>query len=114
MARVLFSRQLGANDLDGPQCDLHFDQSEMKDFYELEDWKQCELLFELIERMGANDVSSLEQLSKKEGRDRKLFGQRCASRADLSYATFPSAYLVGVWREVCFESGAVSATSNPP
>ena len=81
MARVLFSRQLGANDLDGPQCDLHFDQSEMKDFYELEDWKQCELLFELIERMGANDVSSLEQLSKKEGKaPYVIWTEMCASR----------------------------------
>src|SRR6476646_9164790 len=81
MARVLFSRQLGANDLDGPQCDLHFDQSEMKDFYELEDWKQCELIFELIERMGANDVSSLEQLSKKEGKGPQvIWTEMCLSR----------------------------------
>ena len=40
----------------------------MKDFYELEDWKQCELLFELIEHIGASDVSSLEELSKKLGK----------------------------------------------
>jgi hypothetical protein len=42
----------------------------MKDFYELDDWKQCELLFELIERIGAKDVGSLEMLSEKEGKAR--------------------------------------------
>jgi hypothetical protein len=40
----------------------------MKDFYEVDDWQQCELLFELIERIGANDVRSLEELSEKEGK----------------------------------------------
>jgi hypothetical protein len=45
-----------------------FDQNEVKDFYEMEDWKQCELLIELIELIGSNDVRSLEELSKKEGK----------------------------------------------
>jgi hypothetical protein len=40
----------------------------MKDFYELDDGKQCELLFELMERIGANDVRSLEAFSEKEGK----------------------------------------------
>jgi hypothetical protein len=53
----------------------------MKDFYELEDWKQCELLFELVERMGANGVPSLEQLSKKEGKaPHVIWTEMCASR----------------------------------
>jgi hypothetical protein len=39
----------------------------MKDFYELDDWKQCELLIELIERIAWKDVRSLEALSEKEG-----------------------------------------------
>jgi hypothetical protein len=53
----------------------------MRDFYELEDWKQCELLFELIERMGANDVPSLEQLSKKEGKaPHVIWTEMCLSR----------------------------------
>ena len=37
----------------------------MKDFYELDDWQQCELLFDLIERIGADDVRSLGELAKK-------------------------------------------------
>ena len=45
-------------------------KSEMKDFYELDDWKQCELPIELIERLGANHVRSLEALSEKEGKAR--------------------------------------------
>jgi len=38
----------------------------VKDFYEIDDWKQCELLIELIELIGINDVRSLEELSEKE------------------------------------------------
>jgi len=33
--------------------------------HEIEDWKQCELLIELIELIGSNDVRSLEELSEK-------------------------------------------------
>jgi len=44
----------------------------MKDFYELDDWKQCELPIELIERLGANHVRSLEALSEKEGKARPI------------------------------------------
>ena len=53
----------------------------MKDFYELEDWKQCELLFELIEHIGASDVSSLEELSKKLGKAPQIiWSEMCLSR----------------------------------
>ena len=34
----------------------------------MDDWKQCKLNFEIIERIGANGVRSLEELSKKEGK----------------------------------------------
>jgi hypothetical protein len=40
----------------------------MKDFHELDDWKQCELLFELIERIGAKDVGSLEKLPRRKAK----------------------------------------------
>jgi hypothetical protein len=43
------------------------DQNGVKDFYEIEDWQQCELLIDLIELIGSNNVSSLEKLSKKKG-----------------------------------------------
>jgi hypothetical protein len=53
----------------------------MKDFYELDDWKQCELLFELIERIGANDVRSLEALSEKEGKSpHVIWAEMCKGR----------------------------------
>ncbi|MGA8690380.1 MAG: hypothetical protein WB662_10865 [Methyloceanibacter sp.] len=64
----------------------------MKDFYELDDWQQCELLFELIERIGANDVRSLEELSEKEGKAPLCHLDGDAERAGSSYAAFPSAY----------------------
>ena len=44
------------------------DQNGVKDFYEIEDWQQCELLIDLIELIGSNNVSSLEKLSKKKRR----------------------------------------------
>jgi hypothetical protein len=40
----------------------------MKDFYELDDWKQCELLMDLIERLASENVRSLEALSEKAGK----------------------------------------------
>jgi hypothetical protein len=53
----------------------------MKDFYELDDWKQCELLFDLIERIGANDVRSLEALSQKEGKlPQMIWAEMCKGR----------------------------------
>ena len=53
----------------------------MKDFYELDDWKRCELLFELIERIGANDVRSLEALSEKEGKaPHVIWAEMCKER----------------------------------
>ncbi|MGA8690763.1 MAG: hypothetical protein ACLQF1_18745 [Methyloceanibacter sp.] len=53
----------------------------MKDFYELDDWKQCELLFDLIERIGANDVRSLEELSEKEGKaPHAIWKEMCLAR----------------------------------
>jgi hypothetical protein len=56
-------------------------ESEMKDFYELDDWKQCELLFELIERIGAKDVGSLEKLSEKEGKaPQVIWREMCLAR----------------------------------
>jgi hypothetical protein len=78
---VVILGQLRAKDLDDPQCGPHPEQSEMKDFYEIEDWKQCELHFELIERMGTNDVSSLEKLSNKEGKGPPaIWTEMCLSR----------------------------------
>ena len=56
-------------------------RANMKDFYELEDWKQCELLFELIERIGANDVRSLEALSEKVGKaPHAIWTEMCLAR----------------------------------
>jgi hypothetical protein len=53
----------------------------MKDFYELEDWKQCELLIELIERIAWKDVRSLEALSEKEGRaPHIIWSEMCLAR----------------------------------
>jgi len=53
----------------------------MKDFYEVDDWQQCELLFELIERIGANDVRSLEELSEKEGKaPHVIWTEMCRAR----------------------------------
>jgi hypothetical protein len=53
----------------------------MKDFYELDDWVQCELLFELIERIGANDVRSLAALSEKVGRSpHVIWTEMCLAR----------------------------------
>jgi hypothetical protein len=69
-----------------------FDQNEVKDFYEMEDWKQCELLIELIELIGSNDVRSLEELSKKEVRRPRRFGRTYAKLAGSSSAPFLSEY----------------------
>jgi hypothetical protein len=53
----------------------------VKDFYELDDWKQCELLFELIERMAAHGLGSLEKLSKKESKAPELiWAEICVAR----------------------------------
>ena len=41
-----------------------FDENAVN-FHEIEDWKQCELLIELIELIGSNDVRSLAELSEK-------------------------------------------------
>jgi hypothetical protein len=42
-----------------------------------------------------------------------LFGQRCARHADLSYAASPSAFLVGVGRDIGLESLAAYARHAP-
>jgi hypothetical protein len=53
----------------------------VKDFHELDDWKQCELLFELIERMGAHGLGSLEKLSKKESKAPEvIWAEICVAR----------------------------------
>lgn len=60
---------------------ITFDENEVKDFYEIEDWKQCELLIELIELIGSKDVRSLEELSKKEGRaPQEIWANICKAR----------------------------------
>jgi hypothetical protein len=56
-------------------------EGEMKNFYELDDWKQCELLFEPIERIGTSDVGSLEKLSEKEGKaPQVIWAEMCLAR----------------------------------
>lgn len=53
----------------------------VKDFYELDDWKQCELPFELIERMAAHGLGSREKLSKKESKAPELiWAEICVAR----------------------------------
>jgi hypothetical protein len=53
----------------------------MKDFYELDDWKQSELLMELIERLGAENARSLQVLSEKEGRaPLVIWSEMCVAR----------------------------------
>jgi hypothetical protein len=65
--------------------------SKSKDFYEIDEWKQCELLIELIERIGRTHVCSLEELAENEGRSPDvIWAEMCKERAS-SYAPFPSA-----------------------
>ena len=66
------------------------DESGVKDFYEIDDWKQCELLIELIELIGINDVRSLEELSEKEGKaPHKIWANICKERG-IEFCTFLS------------------------
>jgi hypothetical protein len=68
------------------------DENGVRDFYEIEDWKQCELLIELIELMGTNDVRSLEELSKKEGKaPEEVWANLCKTRG-IELCTIPSEY----------------------
>ncbi len=71
-----------------------FDENVVKDFYEIEDWKQCELLFELIELIGSNDVCSLEQLSKKESKTlEEIWANICKTRG-IELCTIPERILM--------------------
>jgi hypothetical protein len=66
----------------------------MRDFYELDDWQQCELLFDLIERIGASDVRSLEELAKKKGKaPQVLWTEMCKARG-IEPCTIPERVLV--------------------
>jgi hypothetical protein len=63
----------------------------MKDFYEIDDWKQCELLFELIERIGTTMSDRSKSFPRKKARHPMSFGRRCAWRAESRYAAFLNA-----------------------
>ena len=70
------------------------DQNGVKDFYEIEDWQQCELLIDLIELIGSNNVSSLEKLSKKKGEaPQQIWANICKSRG-IELCTIPERILV--------------------
>jgi hypothetical protein len=71
-----------------------FDESGVKDFYEIDDWKQCELLIELIELIGSNDVRSIEELSEKEGKPRhEIWANICKARG-IEFCTIPERVLM--------------------
>jgi hypothetical protein len=66
----------------------------VKDFYEIDDWKQCELLIELIELIGINDVRSLEELSEKEGEaPHEIWANICKERG-IELCTIPERVLM--------------------
>jgi len=70
------------------------DESGVKDFYEIDDWKQCELLIELIELIGINDVRSLEELSEKEGKaPHEIWASICKERG-IEFCTIPERVLM--------------------
>jgi hypothetical protein len=70
------------------------DESGVKDFYEIDDWKQCELLIELIELIGINDVRSLEELSEKEGKaPHEIWANICKERG-IEFCTIPERVLM--------------------
>lgn len=70
------------------------DQNGVKDFYEIEDWQQCELLIDLIELIGSNNVSSLEKLSKKKGEaPQQIWANICKSRG-IELCTIPKRILM--------------------
>ena len=72
------------------------DQNGVKDFYEIEDWQQCELLIDLIELIGSNNVSSLEKLSKKKGEaPQQIWANICKSRG-IELCTIPERILMAV------------------
>jgi hypothetical protein len=71
-----------------------FDENRMKDFYEIEDWKQCELLIELIELIGRNDVCSLEELSERDGKTpQEIWANICKARG-IEFCTIPERILM--------------------
>ena len=65
----------------------------MKDFYELDDWKQCELLMELIERLDAQHVHSLEALSEKEGKAPHVIWKRMCVVRGIELCSIPERVL---------------------
>jgi hypothetical protein len=65
----------------------------MKDFYELDEWKQCELLFELIERIGSHDVRSLEALSEKVGKTPHVIWTEMCSARGIELCSIPERVL---------------------
>jgi hypothetical protein len=69
----------------------------MKDFYELDEWKQCELLFELIERLGSDDVRSLEALSEKVGKAPPAIWREMCSARGIEVCSIPERVLTAGW-----------------
>jgi hypothetical protein len=65
----------------------------VKDFYEIEDWKQCELLIELIELIGSNDVRSLEELSEREGKTPQAIWANICKARGIERCTIPERVL---------------------
>jgi len=69
-----------------------FDENAVN-FHEIEDWKQCELLIELIELIGSNDVSLARRTFRKESARRlRRFGRTYVKLAESSAAPFLSEY----------------------
>jgi hypothetical protein len=70
------------------------DENGVRDFYEIEDWKQCELLIELIELRGTNDVRS-KNFPRRRVRRPRRFGRTYAKLVGSSSAPFLSELMAG-------------------
>jgi hypothetical protein len=64
-------------------------ESEVKDFYEIDDWKQSELLIELIERFGRAHVGSLEELAEREGKSPDMIWAKMCKERGIELCTIP-------------------------
>jgi hypothetical protein len=68
--------------------------SKLKDFYEIDEWMQCELLIELIERIGRTHVCSLEELAEKEGRSPDVIWVEMCKERGIELCTIPERVLM--------------------